>query len=215
MKIAILGSGTVALTLARGLAAEGHQVRLGTREPGKLEALTKEVPAIGAATVREAAAFGELAVLAVKGHAAEAVVRAAGDALDGKTVLDTTNPIDDSAPPVHGVLRYFTGPNDSLLERLQALAPRVRFVKAFNSVGAPRMVHPRYAEGRPTMFVAGDDVAAKRQASSLIESLGWEVADMGPAVAARAIEPLAMLWCIPGFARDEWTHAFKLLHSQG
>lgn len=215
MKIGIIGSGAVALTLARGLAAHGHAIRLGTRDPGKLDAALAGdggAAGIGAGTMAEAAAFGELVILAVKGTASESALRLAGDALAGKTVIDATNPIADEAPE-HGVLRFFTGPNDSLGERLQRAFPALRLVKAFNSVGAARMIDPRYAEGRPTMFIAGNDAAAKQQVTALLDQVGWEAADMGPVEACRAIEPLCQLWCIPGFTRGEWTHAFKLLHA--
>jgi hypothetical protein len=87
----------------------------------------------------------------------------------------------------------------------------VKFVKAFNSVGAGFMVDPQFRNGPPTMFICGNDAGAKATVSDIAQSFGWEVADMGTAVAARAIEPLCMLWCIPGLARNEWTHAFKLL----
>lgn len=212
MNIGIIGSGTVAQTLARGLAGHGHAVRLGTRDAGRLAAALADVPGAAIGSVEEAARFGELVVLAVKGTAAEAALRAAGGVLDGKVLVDATNPIADEAPE-HGVLRFFTGPNDSLGERLQRAFPAVRLVKAFNSVGAARMIDPRYAEGRPTMFIAGDDAAAKARVAALLETVGWEAADMGPVVACRAIEPLCQLWCIPGFTQGEWTHAFKLLHS--
>jgi 8-hydroxy-5-deazaflavin:NADPH oxidoreductase len=213
MQIGILGSGTVAQTLGAGLAQRGHQLMLGTSSPAKLAAWAASVPGVQVGSFAEAAAFGELLTLAVKGHAALQVLHSAGAAaLAGKAVLDATNPIAE-APPVDGVLRYFTGPNESLMEQLQAAFPQAHLVKAFNSVGTPRMVAPLFAGGPPTMFIAGNDAAAKQQAAGLVRELGWEVADMGSAVAARAIEPLAMLWCIPGLARNQWTHAFKLLQS--
>jgi 8-hydroxy-5-deazaflavin:NADPH oxidoreductase len=161
-------------------------------------------------SVAQTAAFGELIVLAVKGTAAEAVLRAAAPALAGKVVIDATNPIAD-APPEDGVIRYFTGPNESLLERLQAQHPTMRLVKAFNSVGAGLMVKPKLRGGRPSMFIAGNDAAAKTQVTQLLDAFGWDSEDMGRAAAARAIEPLAMLWCIPGFLRNDWAHAFKML----
>jgi predicted dinucleotide-binding enzyme len=210
MKIGIIGSGAVAQTLAAGFLRHGHEVVLGTREAARLADFAAKHPSARVAGVREAAAFGELAVLAVKGSAALQAARAAGDGLDGKPVLDTCNPIAD-APPTDGVLAYFTGPNESLMEQLQRELPKARFVKAFNSVGAARMIDPDFAAGRPTMFIAGDDAAAKAATARLLAEVGWEAADMGTAVAARAIEPLAMLWCIPGFREGSWTHAFKLL----
>jgi 8-hydroxy-5-deazaflavin:NADPH oxidoreductase len=138
-------------------------------------------------------------------------LRAAGGAnLKGKPVIDATNPIADE-PPAHGVLRFFTDLNSSLMERLQAEFADVRFVKAFNSVGNACMVNPQFAGGKPTMFICGNDAAAKKVVSGILDQFGWETADMGTAEAARAIEPLCMLWCIPGFLRNDWTHAFKLL----
>jgi 8-hydroxy-5-deazaflavin:NADPH oxidoreductase len=131
-------------------------------------------------------------------------------ALAGKVVIDATNPIAE-APPEDGVIRYFTGPNESLLERLQAQHPSARLVKAFNSVGAHLMVKPALHGGRPSMFIAGNDATAKAQVTPLLDAFGWDSEDMGSAVAARAIEPLAMLWCIPGFLRNDWAHAFKTL----
>src|SRR5262249_16295236 len=125
-------------------------------------------------------------------------------------IIDAANPIAD-VPPTAGGLNFFTGPNESLMERLQAEFPQARFVKAVNSVGAPRVVNPQFPGGKPTMVLCGDDDAGKGTATRLIDQFGWETADMGGTIAARAIEPLCMLWCIPGFLRNQWTHAFKLL----
>jgi predicted dinucleotide-binding enzyme len=214
MKIGVLGSGVVGQVLADGLLKHGHQVMRGSRDPAKLQAWRASAgPGARAGTFGEAAAFGPLAVLAVKGSAALAAVEACGGDLAGKVVLDTTNPIAD-APPVNGVLQFFTGPGDSLLERLQARLPAVRFVKAFSCVGSALMVDPKLPGGPPTMFICGNDEAARREASTLVEQLGWEVEDLGAAEAARAIEPLCMLWCIPGFRQNRWGHAFKLLRAK-
>jgi predicted dinucleotide-binding enzyme len=210
MKIGIIGSGVVARTLAAGFVKHGHEVTLGTRDAAQLADFAAQTRGVHVATSAQAAAFGEVVVLAVKGGAALQAARDAGAALDGKPVLDTTNPIADAAP-VDGVLPWFTGPNESLMERLQQAHPKARFVKAFNSVGAGRMVDPDFGGTRPTMFIAGDDAGAKSAAAGLLAELGWDVADMGSAVAARAIEPLAMLWCIPGFRQNSWMHAFRLL----
>lgn len=213
MRIGILGSGTVGTTLAGGFLAHGHEVTVGSRNPQKLRDWARKTPGARIATPEETAKFAEVGVLAVKGDAAAAMVRAAGPAnLAAKPVIDTTNPLAD-APPVNGVLKFFTSLDDSLLERLQREFPQVRFVKAFNSVGSARMVDPVYAAGRPTMFICGADQPAKDLITSLLDQFGWEVADMGGVEAARAIEPLCMLWCIPGLRHNEWTHAFKLLKS--
>lgn len=211
MKIGIIGSGDVAKALGIGFLKHGHDVVLGTREPAKLADWAKQNPKGRVAGFAEAAKFAELAVIAVKGTAALDAVKAAGPAaLAGKVVIDANNPIAD-APPDHGVLKYFTGPNESLMERLQSAFPDVRFVKAFNSVGSSSMVNPQFAGGKPTMFICGNDAAAKGIVTKILDQFGWETADMGPAIAARAIEPLCMLWCIPGFVSNDWVHAFKLL----
>ena len=211
MKIGILGSGDVAKSLARGFLTRGHEPMLGTRDRAKLEAWLAENPKAGIGSFADAARFGELLVLAVKGAAAAEALRGAGIAnLAGKPVIDTTNPIAD-APPTNGVLKFFTSLDESLMERLQGEFTSVRFVKAFNSVGNASMVDPKFKEGRPTMFICGNDEAAKKVVRGILHEFGWETADMGAVEAARAIEPLCMLWCIPGFLRQQWTHAFKLL----
>jgi predicted dinucleotide-binding enzyme len=211
MKVGILGSGEVAKVLGSGFLKHGHDVTMGTRAPAKLADWAKKNPKGRIGSFADAAKFGELVVLAVKGAAAPDALRAASATnLAGKPVIDTTNPIAD-APPTHGVLKFFTSLDESLMERLQREFGGVRFVKAFNSVGNARMVNPQFKGGRPTMFICGNDEAAKTIVSGLLDQFGWETADMGKAEAARAIEPLCMLWCIPGFLRNEWMHAFKLL----
>ena len=211
MKIGIIGSGDVAKTLGGGFLKHGHDVMMGTRDPAKLADWAKQNPRGRVGSFADAAKFAELAVLAVKGTVAADAVRAAGAAnLAAKTVIDATNPIAD-APPANGVLKFFTNLDESLLERLQREFAGVRFVKAFNSVGNARMVNPEYSGGKPTMFICGNDAEAKRIVTALLDQFGWETADMGQVEAARAIEPLCMLWCIPGFLRNEWMHAFKVL----
>jgi hypothetical protein len=213
MKIGVLGSGVVAQVLAAGFLKHGHAVMVGTRDTAKLADWKAKNPGAQVGSFSDTAAFGEVVVLAVKGTVAADALRAAGAAhLAGKPVLDATNPIAE-APPEGGVLRFFTSLDESLMERLQREFPAAHFVKAFNSVGNARMVNPQYAGGKPTMFICGNDAAAKSVVAGLTEQLGWEVADMGGVAAARAIEPLCMLWCIPGFLRNEWSHAFKLLRA--
>ncbi len=211
MRIGVLGSGAVGEALSNGLLKHGHEVMRGSRDPAKLGAWKATAGAAArAGTMAEAARFGELVVLAVKGTAAVATAEACAAGLAGKAVIDTTNPISDS-PPVNGVLRFFTTYDASLLEELQRRVPQARFVKAFNSVGSALMVDPQLPGGRPTMFVCGNDEAAKRQVAGIVDQLGWDMEDVGHAEAARAIEPLCMLWCIPGFLRNDWMHAFKVL----
>lgn len=197
-------------TLARGLTAHGHEARIGSRSPAKLSEFSR-ASGILSGTFSDVAAWGEHLILAVQGRVAEAVLEAAGGGnLRGKVVIDVTNPIANE-PPEDGVIRFFTGPNDSLMERLQTRFPDARFVKAFNIVGNAVMVNPKFPGGPPTMFFCGNDAEAKAVVRSLLTQFGWEPADMGTAKAARAIEPLCQLWCIPGFREQRWTHAFKLL----
>jgi len=211
-KIAVLGSGQVGQVLADGLLAHGHEVMRASRDPGKLEAWKAGAsPKAHIATFAEAARWAESVVLAVKGSAAEAAIEQAGPQnLAGKTVMDATNPIAD-APPQNGVLRFFTDLNESLMERLQKKAPDARFVKAFSCVGNALMVDPQLPGGPPTMFIAGNDDAARAEVTRILAEFGWETSDLGRAEAARAIEPLCILWCIPGFLHDDWVHAFKVL----
>jgi len=211
MKVGILGSGDVAKSLARGFIKHGHQVMLGTRDTSKLKDFVAEHKAAQTGGFADAAKFAELVVLAVKGTVALDALKAAGAGnLAGKPVIDATNPIAE-APPTNGVLKFFTSLDQSLMERLQAAMPDVHFVKAFNSVGNAAMVNPQFAGGKPTMFICGNDDKAKAAVAAICDQFGWETADMGKAEAARAIEPLCMLWCIPGFIRNDWFHAFKLL----
>lgn len=209
-RVGILGSAVVGRTLAQGFKAHGYEVRIGSRTPAKLASFT-ESSGVPAGTFESVGSWGELLVLAVHGAAAEAALKLAGaDNHQGKIVIDTTNPI-AQGPPVDSVVRFFTGPNSSLLEQLQAAFPDTRLVKAFNSVGSACMVDPVYAAGPPTMFFCGNDAEAKATVAEILRQFGWDPADMGTAVAARAIEPLCQLWCIPGFRENHWIHAFKLL----
>jgi len=210
-RIGIIGSGAVGQTLANGFIKHGYEVMIGTNSPGKrdgLSAKTHGKAKIG--SFEETARFGEIVVIATKGSAAESATKSAGIAnLSGKTVIDTMNPIAD-APPVNGVLKFFTSLDDSLMERLQKLAPDVKFVKAFSCIGNALMVNPS-KEAKPTMFICGNDAGAKKEVSAILDQFGHDVADMGGVEAARAIEPLCMLWCIPGFLSNSWTHAFRLM----
>jgi 8-hydroxy-5-deazaflavin:NADPH oxidoreductase len=211
MKVGVLGSGDVAKALVAGFLKHGHEVMVGTRTPSKLVDWAKQNPKARVGSFPDVAKFGELVVLAVKGTVASEAVRTAGASnLADKPVIDATNPIAD-APPVNGVMKFFTNLDESLMERLQREFPPVRFVKAFNSVGNQLMVNPQFKGGKPTMFICGNDEGAKQTVRGILDQFGWETADMGKAEAARAIEPLCMLWLIPGFLRNEWSHAFKLL----
>jgi len=211
MKVGVLGSGDVAKSLAGGFIKHGHQVMLGTRDAGKLKDFVGQHKGAQVGSFADTAKFGDVVVLAVKGTVALDALKAAGAAnLAGKPVIDATNPIAD-APPENGVLKFFTDLNQSLMERLQSAFPDAHFVKAYNSVGNARMINPQFPGGKPTMFICGNNDKAKATVRGVNEQFGWETADMGKAEAARAIEPLCMLWCIPGLTRNQWTHAFHLL----
>lgn len=213
MKIGILGSGTVGRILATAFLKEGEQVMLGTRNTSKEEVVKwkKENPSGETGTFADTAKFGDILILATNGSVTESAIKLAGvDNFTNKTVIDTTNPI-AAAPPVNGVLRFFTNLDESLMEKIQRQLPKAKLVKAFNSVGNAFMYKPNFKEGKPTMFICGNDEGAKKSVTNILTSFGWETEDMGKAEAARAIEPLCILWCIPGMIRNQWTHAFKLL----
>jgi predicted dinucleotide-binding enzyme len=211
MKVGIIGSGEVGQTLARAFKSEGYEVMLGTRNTSKENIVQFNNEAkIDVGTFDEAAKFGDLIVLCVKGSAAEEALRLAGEEnIAGKIIIDTTNPIGNK-PPVNGVLNSFTDINYSLMEQLQKDFPDAKFVKCFNSVGNLLMYKPQL-DSTPTMFICGNDDEAKKKVTDILTAFGWETADMGKVEAARAIEPLCVLWCIDGFLKNDWMHAFKLL----
>lgn len=211
--IGILGSGAVGQVLAAAFLSEGHPVMLGTRNTAKEEVVKwqKEHPGAQTGTFADTAAFGEILVLAVEGDVVQDMIRMAGIAhFTGKTVIDATNPIAKEAPE-NGVLKFFTNTNESLMEQIQQLVPEANVVKAFNSSGSTQFYKPDYAGIKPSMFICGNNEAAKSTVTQILDVFGWETEDMGQAIAARAIEPLCMLWCIPGFLQNQWTHSFKLL----
>ena len=213
MKIGIIGSGIVGQMLGIGFLNEGHEVMLGSRDKSKKELIQWQGknPSGKIGTFKDTAAFGEVLVLATVGSAAKEAIELAGkNNFNNKVVIDTTNPI-DKAPPENGVLKFFTDLNGSLMEQIQKQVPGAKFVKAFNMVGNTLMYKPDLAGGPPTMFICGNDENAKKTVTGILTAFGWETEDMGKAEAARAIEPLCILWCIPGFLRNQWSHALKLL----
>ncbi len=211
-KVGVLGSGIVGQVLASGFIKHGYDVMVGTRDKTKLDDWAKKTRGKGqAGSFEETARFAEIVVLAVKGSAASDVLfQAVKKNLEGKTILDATNPISDS-PAQNGVLKFFTNLDESLMEHLQKEVPAAHFVKAFNSVGSAFMVNPNFGRIKPTMFICGNHSEAKDEVSGILEQFGWEVEDMGGVESARAIEPLCILWCIPGLLRNQWSHALKLL----
>jgi predicted dinucleotide-binding enzyme len=197
--IGILGSGQVGPALARGYQRHGHSVRIGTRRA--------EVDGLPTGSPAEVARAAELVVLAVRGAVAEELVGGLRNELDGKVLIDATNPLDASS----GVPRLFVGHTDSLGERVQRAAPGARVVKAYNIVGNAVMVDPELPGGPPTMFIAGDDDAAKATVSDLLRDTGWDVADLGGIEASRYLEAMCMVWVAVGFRTGNWGHAFRLL----
>jgi predicted dinucleotide-binding enzyme len=211
MRIGVLGSGDVGRTLGAGLAARGHEVKLGTREPGseKVAAWIKETgPRASAGTYDDAATFAELAVLATAWSGTEAALRLAGPRnLKGKVVIDATNPI---ANGPSGPVLAVAG-NDSAGERVQQWLPGAHVVKAFNTVGYQQMVDPRFPGGPPDMLIAGNDEGAKRTVGEIAASLGWPVIDLGGIEASRYLEPFAMVWITHAIRARNREIAFKLL----
>lgn len=212
MKIGIIGSGPVGQVLAKAFKAEGYSVMIGTRDLSKENVITfSKENDIKTGTFQDVAKASDIIVLCTKGSAAENALSLAGaENLPGKIIIDTTNPIAD-APPENGVLKFFTNINKSILEELQVKFPGAKFIKAFNSVGSALMYKPKLQGGKPSMFICGNDAGAKKTVTQILEKFGWDTEDMGTAEAARAIEPLCMLWCIPGFLQNDWMHAFKVL----
>jgi 8-hydroxy-5-deazaflavin:NADPH oxidoreductase len=213
MKVGIIGSGNVGRVLAAGFLNEGHETMLGTRNISKEEVVKWKSENTNAllGSFQETAQFGEVIVLAVSGLVAEDAIKLAGNEhLSNKVIIDATNPI-AAVPPENGVIRYFTTLEESLMEKIQKILPDAKVVKAFSCVGNAFMYKPNFNGSIPTMFICGNDDAAKKTVTDILTSFGWETEDMGKVEAARAIEPLCILWCIPGFIRNQWTHAFKLL----
>jgi 8-hydroxy-5-deazaflavin:NADPH oxidoreductase len=202
MKIGVLGTGMVGPTLARGLAGHGHDVRIGTRDPNK-----PEVADFAPASAVEVAGWADLIVLAVAGTAAEALAGEVAEVAAGKVLVDATNPLDFSG----GGPGLFVAGRDSLGERVQRAAPAARVVKAYNTVGNAHMVDPDLPGGPPTMLIAGDDEAAKRSVTELLQSTGWDVADLGSIEACRVLEPFALAWVTYAIRTGTRDHAFKLL----
>jgi 8-hydroxy-5-deazaflavin:NADPH oxidoreductase len=212
-RVGVLGRGEVGRRLARGFQSRGHEVMIGTRDPGKPELhewLSGEGRGVQAGTLAETAAHGELLVLAVLGNAAEQAIAEAGpDNFSGKVVIDAMNPLDFSVgfPPRLSI----TG-EDSLGERVQRVLPEAKVVKAFNTIGSPYFVDPDFSQGAPTMLIAGDDEEAKRTAADVLADFGWsDTIDIGGIEGSRELEAICIAWVKIGGARGAWDHGFKLL----
>jgi predicted dinucleotide-binding enzyme len=217
MNIGILGSGPVGLTLGKGLMQTGHYITIGTRNPAR-ESLQqwarKEGKQASIGTFRQAAEFGELLLICTSWQGTKKAIEAAGIwNFKAKTVVDVTNPLDGKGPDEYGRLTFIIGHNNSAGEQIQAwLPPDASVVKALSCVGHERMLLPKFKEGYPTMFIAGNNPEAKKQVIDLLHQIGWnDIADMGRIEMSRSIEPLSILWAAYGFMNDSTKHAFKLL----
>jgi predicted dinucleotide-binding enzyme len=211
MKVAVLGTGQVAISLAKGFASRGHSIVFGSRDPGGKTALLAlaSVPGSAAAVHADAAGQAELAVVATVWEGTQNALALAGAAnLAGKLVLDATNPVDfSSGKPVLCV-----GFPNSGGAQVQAWLPGAHVVKAFSTIGHGRFVDPTFAQGSPDMFIAGNDAAAKAQASAIIKSFGWAgVVDAGEISNAYLLESLAVLWMDYGVRNNHWTHGFSVV----
>jgi 8-hydroxy-5-deazaflavin:NADPH oxidoreductase len=212
-RVGVLGSGEVARRLAAGFCSRGHDVMIGSRDPGKPELrewLSGAGAGIAAGTFARAAAHGELLVLAVLGNAAEEAIADAGrENFSGKVVIDAMNPLDFSGgfPPKLSI----TG-EDSLGERVQRALPDAKVVKAFNTIGNQYFVDPSFSEGQPTMLIAGEDEEAKRTVGDVLADFGWhDSVDIGGIEGSRELEAICIAWVKIGGARGSWDHGFKLL----
>lgn len=207
MNIAIIGAGRVGAALGTRWAVAGHAVMYGVRRPDdpKMVPLLEGTPNGRAGSVAQAAAFGDVVVLATPWSATESAVRAAGK-LAGKVVVDVTNPLTETFSGLT------VGHTSSGGEMVAGWAKGAKVVKTLNSTGSNNMLDPKYGEDAVTMFVCGDDAAAKATVSELVKALGFDVVDAGPLASARLLEPLAMLWISLAYAWGQGTEiAFRLM----
>jgi len=193
-RIAVLGTGRVGTTLARAFARSGYEVIVGSRDPDALDEERRgQLGEVAVAAFSEAVAGADVVVDALPGEHAVEVFSSLGDLLDGVVVLDVANPLDTShgMPPT-----LLVKDTDSLAEQIQRACPRARVVKSLNTVNAAVMVDPgSVGDGDTTVFVAGDDPAARELVARLLTELGWrDVLDLGDLTAARGIEMWLPLW---------------------
>ena len=199
MKIAIIGTGNVGASIARGLIGKGYDVTLGARTP-EAETLRALAAETGAAVARpaEAAEAAEIVILALPWDVAEAAVAALGD-LSGKIVIDCMNPLG----MVDGALGLTVGHSASGGEIVQGWLPGARVVKTLNQVGAEIMAANAQMAQRPVMFMAGDDDAAKTDVAAVLAALGFEPLDAGDITKSRLLEPFGMVWINQALTRGK------------
>jgi hypothetical protein len=207
VNIAIIGAGRVGGALGTRWAVAGHAVMYGVRRPDdpKIAPLLEGTPNARAGSVAQAAAFGDVVVIATPWSATESAVRAAGS-LAGKVVVDVTNPLNETFSGLT------VGHTSSGGEMVAAWAKGAKVVKTLNSTGSNNMLDPKYGKDAVSMFVCGDDAGAKQTVSELVQALGFDVVDAGPLASARLLEPLAMLWISLAYAWGQGTDiAFRLM----
>jgi len=212
MKVGILGTGDVGRVLGVGFAKKGHEVKMGSRDASNLklaEFVTQAGPKASGGSFAEAAAFGEVIVLATLWSGTESALKLAGARnFAGKVVMDATNPLvfAPNAPPALAL-----GWNDSAGEQVQRWLPDAKVVKVYNTVGHALMVDPVIPGGPPDMFICGNDAGAKATVTRICGEFGWPTIDIGGIEGSRLLEPMCILWVLYGIRTGSWTHAFKLL----
>ena len=213
MKIGIIGSGDVGKSLAKGLSSLGHKTMIGTREPKRKELVSlakKLVGGLEIGTTTEAASFGEICILAIAWNAEDDVISQIRPQLSGKVVIDVTNPLvfNESGPPELAVGHSISGG-----EIVQRSLPDSHVVKTLNIINHQNMIKPKFSEGKPTMFVCGNNKSAVNQTGRLLNEFGWEdVIDLGDIEKSRLLESLCLLWVEYGIAKNTWKHAFSVIN---
>ena len=213
-KVAILGTGQVAIDLAKGFTSRGHSVVFGTRDVQGERAVkaVAAVPGTVALPYDQAAAQGDMAVLVTSWSGTQNALQLAGNKnLAGKLVIDVTNPLDFSS----GKPQLALGFPNSAGQSVQQWLPDAKVVKALNIITSSRMVDPKFEDGQADMFIAGNDAAAKSQVTDILKAFGWRSAmDMGDISKSYLLEAIAMTWIDYGVSRNHWSHGFSLLGGQ-
>lgn len=210
MKIGIIGAGSVGKVLAKGWLDSGHTVKISSRDPMSESLFTwKEQmgPDCHIATFEEAAAFGEVIVLAINWSGVEAVLKQIGQpALGHKVIIDLSNAVEFSETPQLALK------NTSAGELIQQWIPGSRVVKTLNMVGSATMVNPAYTQGTPVMYLCGNDTEAKDIVQQLLRDIGWkDVIDLGDITRSGLLESLMLTCLISEIRQQEFGSAFALL----
>jgi predicted dinucleotide-binding enzyme len=206
MKIAIIGTGEVGGTLGRLWSEKGHVVTFGSRNPAapKVKKLLQSISdGASAGTIHDAAASSDVVVLATPWESTQAAVKACGS-LKGKVIIDCTNPYSFK------LQRMVLDVKNPGAVQVAKWAKSRLVVKAFNTVGANLFGSPKFAGGRISMFLCGDDKRAKKTVAGLTRELGFDVVDAGPLSSALWLEALCGLW-LQLAPQSKWTLGFQVL----